>query len=276
MAGVGAYNIQQGDKLTFQLKPSYSFGPTGGGSSGGSKAPGATAPDTPLAKGSIRKPSSKSTLRQRMNTSLAFVPPSERNNLSTDARVHFASQYDDDYLRESNSDDLLDDIPPHYNEGDANEAPGEKAGEEAGETDMDRALRLQQRIFMDEFVQQVVSNQGSPTYFVARGKHSAESSHQSSSKSQPYWATSEVSPGIKRLLHRQRRAPSSSKFRASPASSVPLSNPVRHPASRPTKRVARKPAPSPPPRRQLDNDQHLAWAARISELYQPTTTAPEQ
>ncbi|KAG2822985.1 hypothetical protein PC111_g10417 [Phytophthora cactorum] len=263
--GVGAYNIQQGETLTFQRKPSYSFGPTGGDR--GSKAPNAS-----LSKGSTGKQSSKSALRQRMKTSLEFVPPmahsAEDNDIDFDGstRVHFGSQYDDNHLGTRSNGDLLNDLPPDYDEGDANEAPEERTGE-SDETEMDRALRLQQRIFMDEFVQQVVSNQESPTHFVPRGKqHFDKTKH---SKSAPYWATSEVSPGIERLLHRQRRAPTASKFRPSSASTAPVQ-------PRTARRGVKKtPAPPPPPRRQLDNDQHLAWAARISELYQ-SVPAPEQ
>ncbi|KAG7392957.1 hypothetical protein PHYPSEUDO_013445 [Phytophthora pseudosyringae] len=279
--GVGAYNIQQGEKLTFQQKPSYSFGPTGAGTSGGgSKAPGPVLGATSLSKGShTGKPSSsRSTLRQRMKTSLAFVPPMvqppEDNDVewptNASTRVHVASQFDDSHLGTSSTDDLLSEFPPHYNAGDANESAG--VDDPSVETDMDRALRLQQRLFMDEFVQQVVSNQESPTYFVPRVKHKTESTHRpSSTKSKPYWATSEVSPGIERLLHRQRRAPSSSaRSRPPPAATQPR-------ATRTAQRVATKgPPPSPPPRRQLDNDLHLAWAARISELYQPAESGPEQ
>ncbi|KAG6976927.1 hypothetical protein JG688_00000859 [Phytophthora aleatoria] len=263
--GVGAYNIQQGEKLTFQRKPSYSFGPTGGDR--GNKAPNAS-----LSKGSTGKQSSKSALRQRMKTSLEFVPPmahsAEDNDIDFDGstRVHFGSQYDDNHLGTRSNGDLLNDLPPDYDEGDANEDPEERTGE-SDETEMDRALRLQQRIFMDEFMQQVVSNQESPTHFVPRGKqHFDKTKH---SKSAPYWATSEVSPGIERLLHRQRRAPTASKFRPSSASTAPVQ-------PRTARRgVKETPAPPPPPRRQLDNDQHLAWAARISELYQ-SVPAPEQ
>jgi hypothetical protein len=196
-----------------------------------------------------------------MKTSLAFAPPvlqPEDSIESPAGRAHVASQCDGAHVRATASNALLDDFPPQYNEGDANEAPEEKSGDEAAaivETDMDRALRLQQRLIMDEFVQQVVSNQGSPSYFVPRGTET-QSSRQSKPKSKPYWATSEVSPGMERLLQRQRRAP---KSRAA----APSFNPVK---PRAAKRAANKPVPSP--RRQLDNDQHLAWAARISELYQ--------
>lgn len=250
--GVGAYNVQQGDKFTFQRKSSYSFG----SSSEGNKVP----VDASQSKRSVGKSSCNSTVRQRLKTSLGFVPPEDNDDSGT--RVNAASQYDDSHLRPSNSDDL----PPYYDTGDANEAPGGKDEEEPnGETEMDRALRLQQRIFMDAFVQQVVSNQDPPSYFVPRA---------TSSKPKPYWATCEISPGIERLLYRQRRAPSSfssrAKYRPSPAaSSVPVSN--NHPSRPGAKRVVKKSPPSPPPRRQLDNDQHLAWAARISELYQPAS-----
>ncbi|KAL3660978.1 hypothetical protein V7S43_013994 [Phytophthora oleae] len=240
--GVGAYNIEQSEKLTFQHKPSYSFG--------GNKTP--QSPKSSAGKQSL--------LRQRMKTSLAFVPPMADYEVEipdvSSTRVHGGSpQYDND-----SNEELLCDIPPNYNEGDANELPEEKSGGDLAhlsvETEMDRALRLQQRIFMDEFVQHVVSNQEPPTYFVPRAKENSERS-----KAKPYWATCEISPGIERLLHRQRRAPSSSKFR--PAQTAPVPNSVK---PRPPKRVVNK---APPPRQQLDNDQHLAWAARISELYQP-------
>ncbi|EEY64614.1 uncharacterized protein PITG_16037 [Phytophthora infestans T30-4] len=130
---------------------------------------------------------------------------------------------------------------------------------------MDRALRLQQRMFMTEFVQQVVTNQESPTHY--NDHNCGKTNH---SRSAPYWATSDVSPGIERLLHRQRRAPSATKLRPSSASTAPAQ-------SRATRRVGKETsAPPPPPRRQLDNDQHLAWAARISELYQPAVPTPDQ
>ncbi|EGZ20431.1 hypothetical protein PHYSODRAFT_313101 [Phytophthora sojae] len=146
---------------------------------------------------------------------------------------------------------------------------------------MDRALRLQQQLFMSEFVQQVVSNQDSPSHFVPRVKPGSDNNQRSRSRSKPYWATSAVSPGIEKLLQRQRRAPSASKSRPTSASTKPVHQPrsSRAPVATSTKpllqprssRVTqRKPPPSPPPRRQLDNDQHLAWAARISELYRPT------
>lgn len=41
------------------------------------------------------------------------------------------------------------------------------------ETEMDRALRLQQQLFMSEFVQQVVSNQDSPSHFVPESSPAA-------------------------------------------------------------------------------------------------------
>ncbi|KAH7476536.1 uncharacterized protein KRP23_7218 [Phytophthora ramorum] len=254
--GVGAYDIQQGEKLTFQQGPSYSFGLTGDEKS----SVGRTASGAALPQASTGKPGARSTLRQRMKSSLAFVPPillqAEDNRQSADSRVHAASQYDDSHLRVSRNDELLDDLPPHYGEGDEALAEEPEEVEQTVETEMDRALRLQQRLFMSEFVQQVVSNQDIPSHFVPRTKHSTDHTRRPT-KSEPYWATSEVSPGIERLLHRQRRAPSKSR---TSSGSVP--------AFRPSKRVVKKSPPSPPPRRQLDNDQHLAWAARISELYQ--------
>ncbi|OWZ01786.1 hypothetical protein PHMEG_00026766 [Phytophthora megakarya] len=129
---------------------------------------------------------------------------------------------------------------------------------------MDLALRLQQRIFTSEFVQEVVSNQESPT-FVLRDNVNTDSTQRPSSKSKPYWGTYEVSPDIERLLLRQRKAPSSSKSRPTTASIAP----IRPRTTRTTKRVVLA-APPSPPRRQHDNDQHLAWAARISELYHST------
>ncbi|KUF70779.1 hypothetical protein AM587_10015148 [Phytophthora nicotianae] len=257
--GVGAYNVEKGENLTFQRKPSYSFGPTEGDRD--RKAPNAL-----LSNGSTGKRSSRSTLRQRMKTSFEFVPRTDHSaenngiDFNTSTRVHVDSKFEDSHI--GTNGDLFNDLPPDYNEGDANEASEEKAGG-SDETEMDRALRLQQRIFMDEFVHQVMSNQDSHTHFVPRGKQNTTNAN--ISKSQPYWATSEVSPGIERLLNRQRRAPTANKFRPSSASTAPI---------RTTNRVAKK-AP-PPLRRQLDNDQHLAWAARISELYQPAVPAPDQ
>ncbi|ETN12000.1 hypothetical protein PPTG_09653 [Phytophthora nicotianae INRA-310] len=257
--GVGAYNVEKGENLTFQRKPSYSFGPTEGDRD--RKAPNAL-----LSNGSTGKRSSRSTLRQRMKTSFEFVPRTDHSaenngiDFNTSTRVHVDSKFEDSHI--GTNGDLFNDLPPDYNEGDANEASEEKAGG-SDETEMDRALRLQQRIFMDEFVHQVMSNQDSHTRFVPRGKQNTTNANLS--KSQPYWATSEVSPGIERLLNRQRRAPTANKFRPSSASTAPI---------RTTNRVAKK-AP-PPLRRQLDNDQHLAWAARISELYQPAVPAPDQ
>lgn len=182
-----------------------------------------------------------------MKTSLAFASPIADNEVEmtgiSSTRVHSGSmQYNID-----TNEGLLREMPPDYNNGDADEPP------EDVETEMDRALRQQQQLFMDEFVQHVVSNQEPPTYFVPRTKDK--------SKSKPYWATSEVSPGIERLLHRQRRTPTTTKFR--PAQTAPVPNSVK---PRPPKRSVNK---APPPRQQLDNDQHLAWAARISELYHP-------
>ncbi|KAE8888572.1 hypothetical protein PF005_g18587 [Phytophthora fragariae] len=268
--GVGAYNIQRGENLMFEQRPSYSFGPTGEPSNKAHAAPRSDS-NASTSNSSVRKPSARSTLRQRMKSSLAFTPPTLRppEEDQESLRVHVASQCDDSRLQESRSEDSFNDLPPHYGAGDANEAPDERPeGDEAQdlrvETEMDRALRLQQRMFMDEFVQQVVSNQDSPPHFVARVKSSADSAQRSGSRSKPYWATSQVSPGIEKLLQRQRRVPSASKPRA-PSTSTHQTRPTR-----------RKAPPSPPPRRQLDNDQHLAWAARISELYQAGASAPEQ
>ncbi|KAG6576291.1 uncharacterized protein IUM83_17714 [Phytophthora cinnamomi] len=280
--GVGAYNIQRAEKLTFEQRPSYSFGSTGETLN---TVHGDTRVDSnaSISHGSVQKPSSRPTLRQRMKSSLAFAPPPLRpppeetsEGDQESIRVHAASQYDDNHLETSSNDDLLNDLPPHYGAGDANDAPDERSdGDQVQdlsvETEMDRALRLQQRIFMDEFVQQVVSNQDSPSHFVPRVKSSTTGNERTRSKSKPYWATSEVSPGIEKLLQRQRRAPSASKARTPSTSTAPTSKPVHQPrAPRTAHRIAKKGPPSPPPRSQLDNDQHLAWAARISELYQPT------
>ncbi|GMF10847.1 unnamed protein product [Phytophthora lilii] len=242
-------------------------------------APSATSEMLP--KESIGKQKSQSTSHQRMKTSLAFVPPivqsTESNEHQLERKVHVASQYDDNHLRTVDHDAFLNDFPPQYEGGDANEAPAERADDELNiETDMDRALRLQQQIFMNAFVQQVVSNQASPPHFVPRAKTDTERSRRSGTAFKPYWATSEVSPGIERLLRRQRRAPFSSKSRAHSSSTVPVPNPVQSRQSTTTKRIVKTKPQSPPPRGQLDNDQHLAWAARISELYQPPVSTPDQ
>ncbi|KAF4135047.1 hypothetical protein GN958_ATG15717 [Phytophthora infestans] len=259
--GVGAYNIQKGEKLTFQRKPSFSFGPTEGGRD--RKTPSASLP-----KGGVGKHNSKATLHPRMKTSREFQPPMRHSADDTDLDVDTTrtrgSQYNVSRLGTRGSADLLNDLPPEYSQGDANEAAEERTGE-GDETEMDRALRLQQRMFMTEFVQQVVTNQESPTHY--NDHNCGKTNH---SRSAPYWATSDVSPGIERLLHRQRRAPSATKLRPSSASTAPAQ-------SRATRRVGKETsAPPPPPRRQLDNDQHLAWAARISELYQPAVPTPDQ
>ncbi|KAK1931599.1 hypothetical protein P3T76_012928 [Phytophthora citrophthora] len=224
--GVGAYNIEQSEKSTFQHRPSYSFG--------GNKTPES------VNKGSTGQ---QSVLRQRMKSSMT-VNEVETPDISSTRVQDGSIQCNID-----SNEDLLYNNPPNYNEEDANEPCNEEP--RTVETEMDRALRQQQQIFMNEFVQHVVSNHEPPTYFAPREK----------SKSKPYWATSEVSPGIERFLHRQRRAPSSSKFR--PTQSAPVPNTAK---PRPPKRTVNN---GPPPRQQLDNDQHLAWAARISELYQP-------
>ncbi|RLN20416.1 hypothetical protein BBJ28_00023447 [Nothophytophthora sp. Chile5] len=251
--GVGAYDIQQGDRLTFQQRPSYSFGPAGSGSIGRERSSSVDAlePSSP----SSNRPSPSTKPQRRLKTALAFVPallrPATAEPQSGDDRVHASSQSEEDHERPE--DDPLDPL-----EGDASAAPVEEEADERVESEMLEALRLQQRMVVDEFVQQVVSSSG-------RTDTKREVARQTLRRPKTqHWPASETSPGLERLLRRQRRAPAQAEASAASTAARPAA--IR-PAKRSTKRTAAM--DSPPPRRQLDDDQHLAWAARINELYQP-------
>ncbi|RLN94368.1 hypothetical protein BBJ28_00010487 [Nothophytophthora sp. Chile5] len=246
--GVGAYDIQQGDRLTFQQRPSYSFGSAGGGSIGRER-PSSVEASEPSSSSSNRlkpQPSPSTKPRGRLKTALAFVPA----------------------LLRPVTAERLEDEPLEPLEGDARAAPAEEgAADERVESEMLEALRRQQRMVVDEFVQQVVGSNGH-----ANAKREVARQTLRTPKTQ-HWPASQTSPGLERLLRRQRRAPARAEASAASTASRPAA--IR-PAKRSTKGMAAM--DSPPPRRQLDNDQHLAWAARINELYQPqaaSSAAPQ-
>lgn len=171
------------------------------------------------------------------------VPNNEKTDFFSDFRLKESTAEHPDARVESSWKDV--ESPPHYTQEET--ANGDTNG--MIETAMNQALQLQHRVFMNDLVHQVVSNQDESSVY--------EPTSPINVKTEPDWTTCEVSPGIDRLLHRQRRAPSSTA-RPFSASTRPLKRSVHK------TRAARVLPP-----RQLNDDQHLAWAARINELYTP-------
>lgn len=289
--GVGSYDIRRSDHLTFREGPSFSFAPS-------------SCDQTPAP---TSKPLSSSKPRV-WKSSLAFQPPLPNVE---EARSELAdTDISSSYLHE-NPEELEWPEEPERIEAEAqcdetNNSPppadyveGTVDGGITVGVDLNEALRLQQRMFVDDFLQTVSARQ----HEVARNPRSTTSRHAlrrgkpaviPSSHGQVYWRgsldPSDRGPDTSRFVTRLRKsretASPSNNTKIEEGSSVPppfyskqetrrtqSSSGKERPRSATKKKAPSthnqpQPVELPSPDGRVEPDvQHQTWAARVGAFY---------
>lgn len=279
--GVGAYDIQRGEQLTFQQRPGYSFRKAG--IAGDVLTPSKDATGTSSSAVTPSKPRIQKGSAFSRQPSRGVMPPS-----------YAPGSLDHEPSRRSVGIEVESVSMPESQDGDDDE------DDERLEVDILNALRRQHNMVVNDFMNDIVLQNHQPSQLsppqhndnLPRSPVKAKATHsrggKASKATEPKWRSSSESRFVNRMRGNNDAVPSSpvdisrheqqdqqpqvkrsSTIRPQSAREFvkPVSIAARNPA-KPRKqqlgKVVKMPLVNGP---EQPNDEHLAWAARISGFY---------